>query len=182
MYSKLIVPFYIAIMLTSCEFSVSTKKNNPVATKEVLSNESSGPMKGAIIRNDIELDAKDVKVKEAYLLDDNNQLLEQNETKSGQRVRCSVVFDTGWTKFDGKSFIGASEKIMTEDGRVILDEPDLFKDYSVTGLSAKDAGLISVAAIITQKVPGVNNYKVQFHIWDKKGSGEVTGSFKFKVK
>ena len=181
MRNKLIISFCIAVLLASCEFSVSTNKEDKQASKEVSSKESSGPLTGATISNDIELDAEGVKVKEAYLMDDNRTILSKNEAKLGERIRCVVSLDTGWTKYDGKSFIGASEKIMTDDGRVILDEPDLFKDYSESGLSAEDTKLVSVVATITTKEPGVDNYKVQFKIWDKRGTGKVTGRFKFKV-
>jgi hypothetical protein len=169
-------------MLASCEFSVSTKKDDKTTTKEVLSSESNGPLTGATVKNDIDLDAKGVKVKEAYLMDENRNLLSENEVEEGKSVRCVVKLDTGWTKYDGKSYVGASEKIISGSGKVVLDEADLFKDYNESGVSATDAGVLSVLATITRKEPGMDDYKVQFRMWDKKGSGEVTGSFKFKVK
>ncbi len=173
------LPFCITVMLASCEFSVSKKKDSP---KEVSSSESRGALTGATIKNDIDLDATGVKVKEAYLLDDSRNLLSVNEVKEGEKIRCVVILDTGWTKYDGKSYIGASEKIISGSGDVVLDEPDLFKDYSESGVSAKDAGVLSVIGTITRKEMGMDDYKVQFRMWDKKGSGEVKGSFKFKVK
>jgi hypothetical protein len=182
MHNKLFLPLCLAVMLTSCEFSVSTKKDDKISTKEISSSESTGALTGANIQNDIDLDAKGLKVKEAYLMDDNRNLLTTNEVREGEKIRCVVVLDTGWTKYEDKSFVGASEKIISGSGSVVLDEADLFKDYTESGVSATDAKILSVTATITRKEPGIDDYKVQFRMWDKKGDGEVTGSFKFKVK
>lgn len=182
MRKKIFLSVCMAAMLASCEFSVSTKKDDKTTTKEISSSESSGPLTGATIKNDIDLDAKGVKVKEAYLMNKDRNLLTSNEASVGEDIRCVVVLDTGWTKYDGKSYIGASEKIISGSGKVVLDEADLFKDYTESGVSSTDAEVLSVLASITRKEPGIDDYKVQFRMWDKKGSGEVTGSFKFKVK
>jgi hypothetical protein len=181
MRSKWIWIFLAAAIITGCEFKCSVGGDGKTESKEISSTESSSPLKGAIIKNDIMLDASNVKVKGAYLANDAHMPLNKNEIKQGERIRCVVVLDSGWTKYNSTSFIGASEKIMTEDGRVILDVDDLFKEYTGSGVSASDAEAISITANITEKEPDVDNYKVQFRIWDKKGNGEVTGIFKFKV-
>jgi hypothetical protein len=171
----------MAALLTGCKFQCSVG-NNGTDTKEVSSTNEPGPTGGARIENDIELDAQNVRVTQAYLTDENRNVLESNAVGLNENIYCTVRLDTGWTKYGDKSFVGASEKIMTEDGNVILDVPDLFKEYTESGVSAEDAKVLSVSAVITKKQPGVDNYKVQFRMWDKKGDGEVKGSFKFKVK
>lgn len=181
MRNKWILIFVAAAIVTGCEFKCSVSGNGNTKSKEVSSSESNGPLKGAIIKNDIVLDAKDVKVKGAYLVNEAHTPLNKNEIALGKKVRCVIILDSGWTKYNGVSFIGASEKILTDDGRVLLDEADLFKDNTESGVSAMDAEVLSLSAYITEKVPGIDTYKVQFRMWDKKGSGEVTGSFKFKV-
>ena len=181
MRTKWILIFMAAAIVTGCEFKCSVGSAGNTSSKEITGSESSGPLKGAIIKNDIVLDAKDVKVKGAYLANEAHKSLDKNETALGEKVRCVIVLDSGWTKYNGVSFIGTSEKILTDNGRVLLDEPDLFKDYTESGVSATDAEVVSIIANITEKEPGVDTYKVQFRLWDKKGSGEITGSFKFKV-
>ncbi len=181
MRSKWILIFLAAAVVTGCEFKCSVGGDGKTQSKEISGSESNGPLKGAIIKNDIVLDAKDVKVKQAYLVNEVRTPLDKNEIKLGEKIRCVIVLDSGWTKYNGISFIGTSEKILTDNGKVLLDEPDLFKDYTESGVSATDAEVVSINANITEKATGVDTYKVQFRIWDKKGSGEVTGSFKFKV-
>lgn len=90
--------------------------------------------------------------------------------------------DTGWVKDNGKSFIGAGEKILTSSGRVVVSADDIFKDYESTGLDAKDAKVISLSAVITQANPGVDNFEVRFRVWDKKSTAEVKGKYYFSLK
>ena len=77
---------------------------------------------------------------------------------------------------------GASEKISLSNGSVVLNEPDLFTAYDATGVSPKDAGYITLKAVITQ----IDNKKlyiiVNFKVWDKKSSSVITGSYKFFIK
>ena len=40
-----------------------------------------------------------------------------------------LLIDSGWVETNGKVLLGASEKIMTENGDVLVDEPDLFQKY-----------------------------------------------------
>lgn len=181
MRSKWILIFLAAAIITGCEFKCWVGDNGKTETKEVSSSESNGPLKGAIIKNDIVLDAKNVKVKEAYLVNESGTFISKNEIPLGEDISCVVILDTGWAKLGDKSFVGISEKLMTEEGVVILDEADLLKDNEATGVSATDAKVLSVSGKITQKKSGIDDYKMQFRMWDKKGDGEVTGSFKFKV-
>jgi hypothetical protein len=85
-------------------------------------------------------------------------------------------------KENNRSYIGASERILTAEGKVILDAPDIFKDYEATGLPADKANAISLSARITEADPGVENFVVQFRIWDKIGKGEIKGKYKFRIR
>jgi hypothetical protein len=181
MRTKWILIFLAAAIITGCEFKCSVGGDDKTESKEFSSSESDSPLKGASIKNDIMLDAKNVKVREVYLANEARMPLDKNEIALGEKIRCVVVLDTGWTKYGNTSYLGASEKILTDGGDVILDVEDLFKDYTESGLSASDAEVVSISANITEKQTGVDDYKVQFRIWDKRGKGEVTGSFKFKV-
>ncbi|MGC4101238.1 hypothetical protein [Ferruginibacter sp.] len=167
--------------LSSCEFHCSVGSSGSVNTKPVTSNDSS-PVSGAVIKNDIELEANDVKLKEAYLYDDNDAVLTKNETGLGQKIHLALRTDTGWVKENGLSFIGASERISTSGGKVIVDAPDIFKDYETTGLPADKAVDITLSARITEAAGDDNNYLVQFRVWDKKGKGEIKGKYKFSLK
>ncbi len=171
----------LAVSLAGCEVKCSSGNNEPgVKTKTVTSSDNS-PLNGAIIKNDIELEATGVKVKEAYLVDADKNLLTENVTRVGEKIYIVIKLDTGWVKENGKSFIGASERISTKAGTVVLDTDDMFKDYTETGIDAEDGKVIRFSAVITKVNSGVDEFVVQFKVWDKKGKGEVKGKYKFKL-
>jgi hypothetical protein len=177
MPSKLLPIACLALALSSCKFD-----NKPTISAATVSTDNAGGLTGAIIKNDIDLEATDVKVSQVYLMDEQNQLMTTNDVAVGQKAYMTLKLDTGWSKIDGKSYIGASERITTPDGTVVLDAGDLFKDYESQGIDAEVAKLINLSAVITQKAVGVDVYNVSFKVWDKKGSGVVTGKYKLTVK
>ncbi|MEP7256346.1 MAG: hypothetical protein ABI666_11270 [Ferruginibacter sp.] len=179
---KLCYTIMLATIFSSCSFNcwVGGDKSG-VKTKPVTSADNT-TLNGATIKNDIDLEATGVKLKEAYLLDANKERLVENITRVGERIYIVLKLDTGWVKENGKSFIGASERISTESGNVIVDATDVFKDYETTGISAADAKVISLSAVITQADTRVEDFVVRFRVWDKKGNGEIKGKYKFSIK
>lgn len=173
----------ISLTLTSCQFScnVGDKKTNKENIVKSGSDKENAALSGTIIKNDIDVEAKDVKVKEVYLANANGMPLAKNEAKLNEKIYVVVKLDTGWTKINGKSYIGAGERISTSEGTVVIDAEDIFKDNEAEGFTPKDAAVISLSAVITRKAPGVDDYAVQFKAWDKKGTGEVKGKYKFKI-
>jgi hypothetical protein len=173
----------ILVTLTSCEFScnVGDKKTDKENTVKSGSDKENAALAGTIIKNDIEIEATGVKVKEVYLMDANGMPLAKNEAKLNEKIYAVIKLDTGWVKIDGKSYVGAGERISTSAGEVIVDAVDIFKDNEAEGFSPKDAGEISLSAVITRKAEGIDMYAVQFKVWDKKGIGEVKGKYKFKI-
>lgn len=174
----------MAIVLTSCEFQCSVGGNNKNKKDDTTTYTSTEPgtLNGAVIKNGIELEATDVKVKKAYLTNDAGILLDSNMTKLNENIVCMVELDTGWTKMNDKSYVGATERITADDGTVLLDGTDMFKNLDSTGIPADKAKYIWLNAVVTQKHPGMQSYSVQFRIWDKKGKGVITGKYKFKVQ
>lgn len=168
------------LALISCNFSVGDKKA-AVKTKTVTSKDNT-TLNGATIKNNIEVDATGVKVKAVYLVDADYKPLAENKARVGEKIHIVIKMDTGWVKENGKSFIGASERILTSSGKVVVSADDIFKEQELKGLDAKDTEVISLSAIITQADPGVNNFEVQFKVWDKKGLGEVKGKYYFSLK
>lgn len=148
----------------------------------VSSGENKSPLMGAIIKNNIDIEASNVKVKAAYLMTGDAKLKEANTAKLKEQIFLTVELDTGWTKHNGKSFIGASEQILDRDGTIILDAQDLFLEYETQGLEAGIAKNINLAAVIDNIQPGYDTFTVKYKIWDKKGNGVVKGSYKFKIE
>ena len=172
----------LAIIIVGSNFScLPGDKKTDVKTKTVSSNDNT-TLNGAIIKNDIDLDATGVKLKEAYLADANLNPLAENKAAVGEKIYLVIILDTGWVKENDKSFIGASERILTSAGRVVVSADDIFKDQELTGLSANAAKEISLSAMITEADPGLDNFEVQFRVWDKRSNGEVKGKYKFSLK
>jgi len=178
---KIFYVFCLLLFVSSCEFNCSTGTDSKVKTKTV-SSEDKTALSDAIIKNDIELEANDVKIAEAYLMDENREFLTENIAALKEKIYLVIKADTGWVKENGLSYLGASERISTVAGKVVVDAPDIFKEYETTGLPANDARLISLSARITEADPGLEDFVVQFRVWDKRGKGEVKGKYKFKIK
>jgi len=135
------------------------------------------------VRNDIQLKAEGVKVKQAFLIFDENDKLvpEGNKVEVGQKVNLRLILE-GWKATNGKVFLGASEKIATDEGNVMLDQQDLFAAYDQTGIDIKDAGGITLMAVITRVDRLFKHFEVSFKVWDKNSSDNVTGSYKLYLK
>lgn len=179
---KLLYLFMSCIVFCSCDFKCSVGDNKSgIKTKTVTSKDNT-TLNGAIIKNDIDLDVTGVKLKEAYLVDADYKPLAENKAGVGEKIYLIIKMDTGWVKENGKSFIGASERILTSAGRVVVSADDIFKDQEATGLDAADTEEISLSALITQADPGLNDFEVQFRVWDKRSNAEVKGKYKFSLK
>lgn len=174
--------FILAASLSSCEFNCSTGGNKSVVATKPVSSDDKSELNGAIIKNEIDVEASGVKISEVYLMDADNNYMDENVTRLNEKIYLVIKADTGWVKENDLSFIGASERISTSSGRVIVDAADIFKDYETTGLPADKAHLINLSALITEVDPGIENFVVQFKVWDKKGKGEVKGKYKFSIK
>jgi hypothetical protein len=178
----LIYAIICSVTLSSCDFKCSVGNDkSSLKTKTVTSSDNT-TLNGAIIKNDIELEVKGVKLKEAFLVDADYNPLAENKTGIGEKIYLVIKLDTGWVKENGKSFIGASERILTSGGRVVVSADDIFKEKEQTGLDAVDSKEISLSALITQADPGINEFEVQFRVWDKKSEGEVKGKYRFSLK
>ena len=135
------------------------------------------------IRNGIILEEHGLKVEQAFLLFEDKTLVpESNETEVKKKIKCRLIISGGWKAKDGKVFPGAAELIETNTGELVLDEKDLFKDYTESGVTLEDAQYITLSAMINSIDKLYDYFVVKFKVWDKAGDAYVTGSFKFKAK
>ena len=171
---KIMTPiFFLAIILfCSCEFTV---KQEPSADNKPVS-------KGSKIRNGIELKTTgDLKVSQAFLLFEDGSLVpSSNEAKVNQEVNLRLIIEGGFTQTNGMVEIGASERIETSTGQVLLDEKDLFSNLGE--IEAARAEALTLKAVITRLDKLYDYFLVSFRVWDKKGNGEVTGSYKLYIQ
>ena len=158
--------------IVSCEFKTEIK--TPTSSTSATSSTSK-------IRNGIELKSNGIKVSQAFLVFDDGTLVPQsNEVQVNQPVTMRLVIDEGFKAENGKVTIGASEKIETSNGNVLVDEADLFK--SQDEIEAARAGVITLKAVITQIDKLYDYFLVSFKVWDKKSNNNVTGSYKLYIK
>lgn len=160
--------FILILLFSGCEIKVKTSADGSLAT---------GTPK---IRNGIELHQKELSVSQAYLQFEDGVLVpNDNKVELKQRVVMKLIID-GWKKEGDKIFAGASEIIATSDRQVMVNKEDLFADYK-DGMSADNPG-ITLSAVINGIDKLYDYFLVSFRVWDKKGTGEVTGSYKLYLK
>jgi hypothetical protein len=161
----------LALMFFSCEVKVNTPSSKESKTEKT----------NAKIRNGIQLKANGLNVEQAFLTYEDGALVSnENKIDVNQKVVLRLIMD-GWKEENGRVMIGATEKLTTSKGQTILDTDDLFVSYP-EGVDAKDAKYITLSAVITRLDELYDYFLVEFRVWDKKGGGEVTGSYKLYLK
>ena len=149
--------------------------NNP-STKEGNTEKASSK-----IRNGIQLKVNGLTVEQAFLTYEDGALVSnENKIDVNQKVVLRLIMG-GWKEENGRVMIGASEKLTTSKGQIILDTDDLFGAYP-EGVDAKDAKYITLSAVITRLDELYDHFLVEFRVWDKKGGADVTGSYKLYLK
>ena len=161
---KIKFSFFASLLFISCEVKVNTPGDSP-----------------GKIRNGIQLKEKGLTVEQAFLLFDDGKLVPAgNKVDVGQWVGLRLILN-GWQKKDGKVFVDAEEQITTSDGKQLLDQKNLFKDYA-DGLSSEDAKALTVSARITSVDKLYDYFTVTFRVWDTQNQNEVSGSYKLYLK
>ena len=169
----------------SC-IAIACINENDSSTKTSLVTESSNNSKktkkssSIKTRNDIQIQTKGLNVKQAFLLYEDGKLVpETNTTAVDMPVDLRIVIDGGWQQKDGAVYLGASERIETSDGDILLDEKDLFQN--IASVRPEEAQYITLTANISRLDKQYDYFLVSFRVWDKNGKGEVTGNFKLYI-
>jgi hypothetical protein len=140
-------------------------------------------IKNELIKNGITLKSRGFKVAEAYLLfDDENPVPEDNKVSLHQNVNMLLIIDSGWTEIDGRVYPGSKQVLKLNTGAEILSSEELFAAFDETGVSPEDARYITLNAIISDIKDKKKYVIVNFRVWDKKGTSELTGSYKLFIK
>jgi hypothetical protein len=177
----------LSILFMSCGDtngkSESVKTSTAATDDDSAQAESSESTDAAKVLNGIQINSTGgVKVFSAVLGYASGDLVPEDNTVSlGEKIKLMVNIEKGWKEIDGKSFIGASETITTDNGTMLLESGDLFASNE-TGMDATTARIVTLSALLENATPGAQYYIVNFRIWDKKGSGEVTGKYQFKLR
>jgi len=163
---KIVYALFASLLFISCELNVNTP---------------AGDSSGDKIRNGIKLKEKGLIVEQAFLLFEDGKLIPAgNKIEVGQWVGLRLIVN-GWQKSDGKVFLDAEEQITTSDGKQLLDQQNLFKEYA-DGLASEDAKALTLSARITAIDKLYDFFTVTFRVWDKQNQNEVSGSYKLYLK
>jgi hypothetical protein len=155
-------------MLYSCEVKV----NVPGVSKNSSASK---------IRNGIDVNAKGVKVEQAFLTYDDGSLVDETNTTSvNKKLKINFVVK-GWKVENNKVALEANEKITTSDGDVIMDEQELFSKGGLEAISAADAEYPRLSVVINQVNKLYDFYLVSFKIWNKGTDQSIEGKYKFHI-
>ncbi len=172
------------IILCACNNSASTtdpkvsssqQKDDEKTTEDKEENKTQ-------VLNDIAVGTSgDVEVYRAFLSYESGDLVPSSNTTSlGKPIYLNLNITKGWKEENGEVSLGASERISTDNGTVILDEADLFRSY--TSLRADDAKFVRLKAVINNMSGPIKYFVVDYKVWDKNGDGVITGSYKFSIE
>lgn len=181
---KLIPLIIVALVFTSCEFkcelgNTEKKEDGKTTTSQTQPDKNDSSPKRL---NGIELNSKEIQVNQAYLALESGDLVPSTNTVSlGEKI-VLIINSNGWKNINNKSYIGISQTITTNTGATVLETGDMFAKYDETGINAEYTNLLKLKAYITETKPEIEYFKVNFRVWDKKGSGEITGNYKFYIK
>jgi hypothetical protein len=133
------------------------------------------------IKNNIEIKENGLHIEEAYLTNNNQSLIgDDNKVKVGERVYIRLVV-TGWTIKNGKVFLDASQKTSTSDGQTLAFNPSILGHVYSAGTDVNTAKYISLYQNIGKLDKHYNYILISFKIWDKISNKSVSGSCKLHV-
>jgi len=133
------------------------------------------------IKNGIKLDEKGLHVEEAYLTNNEQSTISNdNKVKVGERVCLRLVID-GWKERDGKVFFDAAQRTSNSTGVVLAANPSMFGAVYGGGAMPESAKYVLLYQTIG-KLDNPNDYIViTFKIRDKITNKSVSGSYKLYI-
>ncbi len=133
---------------------------------------------GASFLNNISVTAKGgLQLSRAYLTDKNGSLLPlPNTVEVGDTVYLHLQFSEGWIAQQGRISVGAEQVIKTAKGEAVIRSGDLLA--GLPSLPEKEGARLLLPAVILRSRDGIDYFVVQFRVWDKKGPGEVKGTYR----
>lgn len=168
----------VMIMILACQDTAKSEAKSKKPETETASEDKTSDKN---IRNQIEINSEGVTIRQAFLMFEDGKLVpDDNMVEVGQKVLLRLILK-GWKEEDGKVFLGASEKITTDEGQVLLDEQNLFASYA-SGVDPKEAEMITLTAVITRVDRLYKYFKVSFRVWDDKSTDNVSGYYQLYLK
>jgi len=184
---------FTRVILFGCMFflayntSFAQKKkaaNRPGSAKKIkTSDKTENRNADDAIKNGIRLTSKGFLVSEAYLVfDDENPVPPGNKISLNQNINLLLIVDSGWNEIEGRVYPGSKQVVKLSSGEEILNTEDFFMAFDETGVASNDARYITLNTAIPEIKDKRKPVVVNFRVWDKKGSGEIKGTYKLFVK
>ncbi len=179
--------FVLFLLLGVSDPSYSQKKKTVRKSNSSISSRRTGKSPGNAsnenIKNGIQFKSKGFLVSEAYLFyDDESPVPAGNKVGLNENVNLLLIIDSGWNEMEGRVYPGSSQVVNLNTGAEILVTEDLFQPFDEEGVATNDARYITLNTTITERVDKKHHCIVNFRVWDKKGTGEITGSYKLFIK
>ena len=157
--------------------------NNTGSTKRMRPGTTQNPGSDEAVKNGIQFTSNGFLVSEAYLIfDDENPVPPGNKVSLNQNINLLLIVDSGWNEIEGRVYPGSKQVVKLSNGEEILNTDDLFSPFDETGVASNDARYITLNTMIPEIKDKRKPVVVNFRVWDKKGSGEIKGSYKLFVK
>ena len=181
LYRPVIPAFVLMLVLSSCKFSCKVG----AIDEDKQAGNTQGPVRigDAIVYNGIQLTSKNIKLNKAYLVFENGEKVpDDNIVDFTSPVKLLILIDSGWTSKNNKVMIDGSEKVIDEEGRLILNKEDLFGDYP-DGAPEADARILGFTANIKlRKGVPPTSFNVITRVWDKNSEAYVEAKYKLYSK
>jgi hypothetical protein len=176
----------VSVIVSGCNNTVPSADSNLFSSKNErhilkeselqATQEDEGAKK---ILNDVSIEtAGGVEINRAFLsYETDEKVPSSNITSIGKPIYLNLDIKKGWKEEMGEVSIGASQKVSTDDGTILLDDGDLFEKYN--SISAEDAKYIKLKAVVNKAAPSIKFFVVDYKVWDKKGKAMIKGSYRF---
>jgi len=128
--------------------------------------------------------ANGFKVSRAYLSLDaeaKKEIPADYKAGIGEKIFLQLVIDSGWVNENGRIYPGIYERVESDDKKHLFVEDDMMK-ATPEGVDAKDGWLVSIMAVLNTTDTHYEYFNVDFRVWDKKGTSNITGSYKLHLK
>lgn len=117
-----------------------------------------------------------------YYLSVNDVKLDNSEVNYGDKVYLVFSGVEGFSEVEGKVFPGAAMQVTDRDGKIVLQEKDLFAAYDQEGVDPVSASDLSVSLLVGDPMIAGESYDWKVKFWDKKSPGEINAELQVKVK
>jgi hypothetical protein len=165
----------LLLAFTSCEVKVNSASTDKKKEEPYTRNTNK-------IRNGIKFTTTGgLKVEQAFLSYEDGTLVdEQNITDLKRRLVLHLNVD-GWKAENGKVYIDAEQKVLTDEGQEILNVSGLFTKNGIEAVSEDEAKQVSLNVVINSINRLVDYFLVEFKVYNRKSEQVIEGSYKFHI-